>query len=521
MTNEGSKSRRQKAEGRNLLLPCAFCLLPLPFPWHWFLLSAAAPLVHCASRLNLDLWHDEIYTVDYFVSRGPAFIVSDYSAPNNHVLYSLILWPFYLLSDGNFILRLPSFLLTAGTLAMVFAIALRYSGLVAAVLSASLLGLNQMFLIHTIQVRGYALSLFLTAWLTSLALTDEVNWRRLFAVVFVGAALLYVMPTNVLFFAPLALVSMILAIRRRDKVRQLAVQTAAWVSAGLLAVVCYLPIVKKIQTAAESSSRSTWSYLPVIAANFFRPAMYDYTWFAPLILASLVALVWPQGDGAPRRWTLPVAGLSVVAGAFLLTAVLRISPFERNYCPLLVVLALSSGWLLAELVQSIGPRLAPKISPEQAVVISIAVVSLVLWPQLWTYPRRLTEHREQAKPANPWVTDGYYCYYAANYHPSAVVRFLLEQNVEETSYRIHCTHADTFNLAYYFAQASLRFQGENRSTADRGEAVYAVVPEPAPWATLANDCGLSDQEVRTFRLLHEFGFYRLYQSTAAENSRKH
>src|SRR5690242_19693940 len=81
-------------------------------PWHWFILAAAVPIVHCASRLNLDLWHDEIYTIDVFDRRGPAFIVSDYSLPNNYVLFSLLMWPFYSLSDSNFVLRLPSFILT-------------------------------------------------------------------------------------------------------------------------------------------------------------------------------------------------------------------------------------------------------------------------------------------------------------------------------------------------------------------------------------------------------------------------
>src|ERR1700760_4745004 len=95
-------------------------------PWHWFVLAAAAPLVHCASRLNLDLWHDEIYTIDYFVSRGPAFVVTDYSAPNNHILFSLVMWPFYLLSESNFCLRLPSFLFTFGTLGFVFRLANRH-----------------------------------------------------------------------------------------------------------------------------------------------------------------------------------------------------------------------------------------------------------------------------------------------------------------------------------------------------------------------------------------------------------
>ena len=92
---------------------------PIP-PWQWFLLAAAAPIVLCAARLNLDLWHDEIYTLTKFVAGGPWRIVTDYSAPNNHVLYSLALWPVHLVSTSNFALRLPSLGFAIGTLWMTF-----------------------------------------------------------------------------------------------------------------------------------------------------------------------------------------------------------------------------------------------------------------------------------------------------------------------------------------------------------------------------------------------------------------
>ena len=486
-------------------------------PWHWFVLSAAAPLVHCASRLSLDLWHDEVYTVDYFVSRGPAFIVTDYSAPNNHLLFSLVLWPFYLLSDSNFVLRLPSFLCTVGTLAMVFMLARRFGGLTCAVLSTSLLGLNQMFLIHTIQIRGYGLSMFLTAWLVLLALSEEgdFRWRRFFAVTFVGAALLYVMPTNLLFFAPLAATALGLAVARRSSIGRVAAETSAWAAAALLALACYLPIAKQVMSAAESSSPSSWSYLPVIAGNFFRPAMHDYGWFAPLLLAALIALALPRRGAEGIRWLLPVAGLSVVVGAFMITGLLRISPFERNYCPLLVLLALLAGWLLAALAQSIRVRFASRYSSGTAAGVALAVVSLILWPQLWTYPQRLEARREQVDPADQWIADGYYCYYAANYRPSAVVRYLLALNVERFPYRVCCTDADALNLWYYFARSRLLlFDGYKYGPPKGGVAVFAVVPEPPPWRRLARDCRLLSDQIRTLRLLDDFGYYRLYQSSA-------
>jgi hypothetical protein len=484
-------------------------------PVHWFILSAAAPLVHCASRLNLDLWHDEIYTVDVFVGRGPAFIVTDYSAPNNHVLFSLLLWPFYCLSDSTFMLRLPSFLCTLGTLAIVFHLARRCHGLTCAVLCTSLLGLNQMFLIHTIQVRGYGLSMLLTAWLAALALpeTNGMTRRRRITIVLVGAAFLYVLPTNVLFFAPLAAVAISAAAARRSGIKQVFGEVSAWLAAAVLALVCYLPIVSQILAAAKSSSPSSWTYLPVIAANFFRPATHDYLWFAPLMLGGLIAVALPRGPNAPRHWALPVVAVSAVLGAFLLTGLLRISPFERLYCPLLVPLALGGGWLLAELTEALRVRLAATRRPEVAAGMALGAVSLFLWPQLWTYPQRLEARRGLVDATDKWgLVDGYYCYYAANYHPSAIVRFMLNADIDRITYRVYHTQVDTLNLAYYFAKTGLPMVQE--ASADGGQppvAVFAILPEPANWKRLAGDCGLTPEQVESFRLIEDFGYYRLYQ----------
>lgn len=477
-------------------------------PWHWFIFAAALPLAHCASRLNLDLWHDEIYTVDYFVSRGPLFIISDYSLPNNHVLYSLLLWPFYLISDVNFVLRLPSFLFAVGTLALVFAIALRQSGLVCAVLSTSLLGLNQMFLIHAIQVRGYGVSMFLTAWLTRLALADSPRTlRQWIAVVLAGAAILYVMPTNALFFVPLALASVLVRVTRGVAAREVSADASAWFTAALVALACYFPIAEQVRAVAKSSAPSSWSALPHIVASFFRPALHDYFWFAPVMLASLVAIALTTDKNKPRRWALPAVALGVLFGAFPLTAALRISPFERNYCPLLVSLALLSGWLLAELIGAIRAR-SSSLTPSVAAGVSLALVALVLCPRLWTYPRRLKERRELTEAANQWITDGYYCYYAADYRPSAVVAYLAEQDFEQSPFCVAYAKADFLNVWWYFYHSRLSGVSPPSGVVD----IYAIVPEPAPWKALAEYNRFSEQDVKSFRLIADFGFYRLYRA---------
>ena len=90
-----------------------------------------APLALCVSKLSLDLWYDEAYTLAVYVSCGFRWIATSYADPNNHVFYSLILRPFHLLSDSNAVLRLPSLLFTAVTLLWVGHLAVRHVSLAA------------------------------------------------------------------------------------------------------------------------------------------------------------------------------------------------------------------------------------------------------------------------------------------------------------------------------------------------------------------------------------------------------
>lgn len=484
-------------------------------PWHWFILAAATPIIHCANRLDLDLWHDEIYTIDVFVRRGPAFIVSDYSLPNNHVLFSLLMWPFYRLSDSDFVLRLPSFLLAIGTLALLFRLGRRWCGLPCAVLATALLGLNQMYLNFAIQVRGYGLSMFLAVCLASLAAPQSTvfSWKRFVAILLFGAAFLYVVPTNLLFFVPLTSIAVAISAVRDWTLRSVLRESAAWAAAALLALACYLPILGQMREMARTASPSTLGYVPVIAGNFFRPATHDFAWFAPLFLLGLIAWAWPRPAGQRRQWAIPLITGGVVAGAFLLTGILRLSPFERNYCPLLPLVGLAGGWLLAELIESVRGRLPRSVSVEAATGLALAAVCLAIWPHLWTFPRRLEARRDEVNATEKWpIADGYYCYYAANYRPSSIVDFLLEQRIQQSAYRVCVAEVDHLNVWYYFARAGLPLLNASADEPPgQTPRLFAIVPEPPPWKMLAADCGLPAERLGAFRLVGDFGYYRLYQ----------
>lgn len=500
--------------------------------WQWFVLAAGVPLAIAASRLNLDLWHDEIYTITHFVSRGPKVIVTDYSLPNNHVLYSLLLWPVYRFSDSNFMLRLPSLACMAGTLVLVFRLANRWGGIGAAVLATALLGLNQMFLIHTVQVRGYPLAMLLTIGLATVvpAGNDAGGWQRRAMVVAAGAAYLYVLPTNLLFFLPLALMAIAIA-ARNGGMKSAAVELGAWGAAALVALLLYLPLLGQVLRAGGARGPALsegigirllellspdWANIVRLAIGFLSPASRDVWWLGPLLVAGLVGWALRR---SPREIRCPASGLSLVlvtwCGAFLLCGALHISPFERNYSPLLPLTALAAGCLLDELLMAVGPRLSVRWSPSWSAAVGLVLLLVTIGPRLATYSSRLDARRREVAAERRWpVQDGYFNYYAADFRPSAVAGWLAEHHVERMPYAICLADEDQIDIDYYLSRAGLpRFYRLPAAEKPGEVAVFAAAPAGAPWSRLAGSCGLSERQLHKFELIGDFGYHQLYQSS--------
>ncbi len=198
--------------------------------------------------------------------------------------------------------------------------------------------------------------------------------------------------------------------------------------------------------------------------------------------------------------------LVVVGGAFVLTGIQGISPFVRNYSPLLPILAIGAGWSLAELVEAVRRRWVEWLPAAVSGVAGMLIVLAVLAPNVVTYPRRLAEVCRRGRPQ-----DGYFNYYAANYRPSAVVEALSEWVRHDESYLIVYAQEDHWNLAYYLNHAPL----EHYSAPLRGSAgvvVYVVAPQVAHWDELAAELGVPEDELRRWPMLRNFGYYRVYRS---------
>lgn len=526
-------------------------------PWQWFLLAAAAPIVLCAAKLNLDLWHDEIYTLVEFVAAGPEKIVTDYSAPNNHVFYSLLLWPVHLVSTSNFALRLPSLAFAAATLWLTFRAGCRLGNEKVGALATLLLGLNQMFLIHAMQVRGYGLSMLLFVWLVNLAIPDRLalSMARRLQIILVGAAFLYVMPTNLLFFLPLATVafawanwpprggaqrtdapesnalqaerhtgrslqrqlpsgadaaapSQITAGDTSSTARRLASVGVAWTAAIALAAVCYAPIARQALEHRGPPAPFSAGGLFAAVENFLKPATHDYLLLAPLFL--LGPFAWAVRRSRGKEAASPALLLLVAfvfCGGFFLSAALGISPFPRNFCPLLPLVALAQGWTLAELAASVPWKnpVAERAKPLAAALLVVAVLA----PQLATYPHRLDAYCRE----HPGAHDGYFNYYAAHYQPAAAVDRVRELTADGRPFRVCFADDDHWNLLYYFQRAGQRLSMEAATNDSEARSmIYVVAPFAADWHEIASKCGVPAETLKKLPVIDDFGYYRLHRS---------
>jgi hypothetical protein len=159
-------------------------------------------------RVNLDLWNDELYTLDKFTLVPLQTILYDYHVPNNHILFNLINKAFLAVLDfgsmsqllnNPWVLRSISGVYSMVTIVSVFYIAKIKWGPWVAVLAVVFLMTSWPFMNYAFQIRGYALSSCLLSLLVLVLfrLNDgEFSVRGLFAVSALSFLLVVSIPLN-------------------------------------------------------------------------------------------------------------------------------------------------------------------------------------------------------------------------------------------------------------------------------------------------------------------------------------
>jgi hypothetical protein len=534
----------------------------------WFALSAGLPILFCIQRLDTDYWYDEQYTLYEFVNQSYGGIVSDYSALNNYVAYTLLLKayngvisPWVSVYDSEAMGRLPSLLCAFGTLVMLFCVAQRLGGVVAAVIATAWLGMTQMFLNYAVQLLGYSVSMLLMTALMWIAVIGgnrgSIGWRAPL-IVLLGAAFAYVLPTNLFLLVPLTLLALWQTYRtaRWGNVR---IEGAAWAGAWAIAAVCYLPIRDQVLDA-RGSGVVVHSWHPALA--FYRAALHDAWPLVALCVPGLWLLMRrgriharlkpPQSEprihqtqhtegaprpkdarqsqGAPRskgvqhpqvehgdepwsetRQVPPLVAIAVclLVVPFVLGWILGVTPFARNFCPVLPPLVLVGALLMAPVLQCAVRRVRRSRRQTAGGILACLIVVGALLPWLVSYPHRLEKYR-----IHHLAEDGYFVYFGARFEPSRAVEYLKNSIPDDEPYLITYHHGDHANLVHYFNYYDLRTERPPIAQASDQQrwTVYYIAPQCEPMRGTELTQGFSPHHVGIFPVVSESGCYRVKRS---------
>ncbi len=342
LRQSASSERGPALEGRSARIAAALLLSSV----------LAYLFVYGRTMATVSLWTDELVSVLDFSSKGPAFVVTDYHDPNNHVFFNLLV---SLVPDGRSVAplraRLVSFLAVGGLLVFLVGRLWRTRPLLAAFLAAGLLG-NGELVDLLFQARGYGLAAFFAALLSTLA-CDVVGGARGRAVVLlVVVAVLgtWTLPTFGFFAAPVLLLAFVVT-RRRDLF-------LAGLASLLGVLAAYAPILREL-TAQNAEYAVRWgrSYasadavLETLRTYLLRPRAFfggPAGAFALLFgVASLPAFLTHE----ERRTT---AGAQVLLGAclvFFTTCVWLGTPILRSTSFVVIPFSLAAGTIAYKLVE--------------------------------------------------------------------------------------------------------------------------------------------------------------------------
>jgi hypothetical protein len=297
------------------------------------------------SMASSSLVTDEFGTILSYSARGPRQVMTDYSAPKNHIFFNLlnsILPGRESLHPGR--ARIVSFAAAFALAAVILVWSWRRSSVAEGAIVIGLWGLSSHLLGLTYEARGYGL-LALFAVLSTIATIEYLDQRRLRWLLLLAACTVlgaYTIPTYLFFGGPLMVLLWLAEPRRPSFI--------AGVLAGIAIVALYLPVIGDVIRYLADSGELAEVDFAYVQAVFRTIKLYllpspDWATFCVFIGLVLAPFL---GDGNRRT-----IGLRVTTGAILVffaiclwirTTPTRVTSF--TVLPLALTGVLAIGWLL-------------------------------------------------------------------------------------------------------------------------------------------------------------------------------
>lgn len=232
--------------------------------------------------INIDFWNDEIYTLKCFVFTSLNHTLTDYHAPNNHILFNLInniylkiigVKDLYSLMDSPYKLRLLSFSYSLLTLIIIYIIGKQNFDKKIAILSVLFMITTIPFYNSATQIRGYGLSTLLGVLIIFSCFNYLRNKKKYFLVIvgILTALLFYTIPTNILFvigllcFYPIIALIDILYINKNLSLRSIFTNVyfnlfIAILSGFIISLILYLPVITIVVSNEYIKSSTHFSF---------------------------------------------------------------------------------------------------------------------------------------------------------------------------------------------------------------------------------------------------------------------
>ncbi len=333
------------------------------------------------SWLDVPMRFDECDTYSYFASRNLFSVITDYTAPNNHILHNICVhYATLLFGSSPAIIRLPAFLAGLLVLPLTYFFARWVAEERAALLATALVATSPLLIRYSAEARGYTIitSIFLVLFLIAGRLVERRSpalWAA-FGVLTVAGG--YTIPVMIY---PVAVISvwMLVSADRERRIPLLRELAACGLLSGGAAVALYAPTIARSSLESLVANRwvaaFTWPYffekLGLEGGRLWSAStLWLPRWCIVLLLAGLaVSLTKP----AARR----ILAVAVGVIAIMMLAQ-RVVPFARVFTfllpPLLTFAAV--GWMRL-LDAAAGARRAIRFAPALAALAAVYLGWLV------------------------------------------------------------------------------------------------------------------------------------------------
>jgi hypothetical protein len=347
--------------------------------------------------LSRPLWYDESLTLLKFVPLSYSRIYTDYSIPNNHIVYTWIL-KFFTKTLNNFfsqneiLLRVPSGIFIILSIILLFKLLRSRTSQTTAIFACCLFICSQPFIIYGSAIRGYSLSFLLV--ISGLYFCQKwlIDKKKLFSVLFFISVLIGVgaIPSNIIIFSIIPLIP-----TEQDKNATLALSTqylkkrlSVLFLALLAFMIFYLPIIKKLYHALKNNngwlnspgaiihlySAFTISFLPLIILALFKNifsakktnshiliSTYVYTLIFTLPVLFLLRHPVPFPRVFFQFWPIWIFIISLPADEFIQHHL----QFSKKYASLIILLIIFIiGVIEKSFASSFSAYLKPKTSQD-------------------------------------------------------------------------------------------------------------------------------------------------------------